>query len=1118
MREEMAQREAAELRRGGRRPRSPHGWGLLAALWLLAFYQPVVTEGHLRRKNLEFIFIRFSAWEFAGCDKLWAGLVTTLCHRVRRHFGALPLSVFHVLGSRPRFAAGASRREWVLKRGACLRLGGLLLVLAVGVAVLLVALLVPGVKDHRALKVVGGAVASLSGSSLVLGALSILKNFLVSEKKKIERLTNSDRFAGQLGFMSKIRAEVEVLVDYLAFMEVFERRRLRVVMEITSLHLCYPEKVAGVFNAMATLLSDANAPFIFLLAVDPSVIVPCLEQAGCMKGLADNGYLYLNRAVTLPFSIPEMGARSRLRSVAAAIRTREDLMALIIAGNAAKTNRGAGALPAAAPASPGWKEADSEAVVWIHEAFRCLHDGTDVLCRYLPENGANVRRIVNTIPITLRLLLHRAGGAAPLSPRAAAAWVVLADRWPCRLSWTLRCLEDAGPSAAAAASTPAAGRSLWSIFEEHAGELSALRQPLGKVLSLDGDPGLFQAFLARDFPFGADEARQLLGVTVNLDHSIRQQMGLLRALARLGRAAPPNSRFSWLWIGAGWDFRDLTALGRARSRFPVSLRARLRQRPGEIRLQPVGKRRIPGGAPARNSLGGAGPARPQFGNGAGSDGNGSKSIGNRHGSDGNGAGSIGNRHGSDGNGAGSIGNGSKSIGNRHGSTGNGAGSIGNRHGSTGNGAGSIGNGAGSIGNRHGSTGNGAGSIGNGAGSIGNRHGTTGNGAGSDRNNPGSIGNNPRSTGNGPGSIGNNPGSIGNGAGSNRNGARSTGNNCKSIGNNPRSTRNNPRSTRNSPGSDRNGAGSIGNNPRSNRKGPRSIRNGPGSDGNNSGSIGNGARSDGNSTGSDGNGAGSIGNNPGSNGNDSKSIGNSPRSNGNGTGSIGNSPGSIRNGPRSNGNSTGSIGNGAGSIGNGAGSIGNGAGSIGNGTGSNGNGSKSIGNSPRSNGNSAGSNRDCPRSFGNSCGSIGNGGGSDGNNPGSIGNGAGSIGNCPRSIGNGAGSTRNDPRSFRNGLKSIGNGSRSFRNDPRSIGNGLKSIGNGSGSFRSSSRSTRNSSRSIGNNPRFLGNNPGFLGNGSGFLGNNPGFLGNGSGFLGNNPGFLGNNPGFLGNNPGFLGN
>ncbi|NXH49933.1 NKPD1 protein, partial [Dicaeum eximium] len=528
MREEMAQREAAELLRGHRKPRSPHGWGLLEALWLLAFYQPVVTEGHLRRKNLEFIFIRFSAWEFAGCDKLWAGLVTTLCHHVRQHFGALPLSVFHVLGSRPRFASGFSQREWILKKGTCLRLWGLLLVLAAGLAILLVALLVPGIKDHHALKVVGSAVASLSGSSLVLGALSILKNFLVSEKKKIERLTNSDRFAGQLGFMSKIREEVEVLVDFLAFMEVFERRRLRVVLEITSLDLCYPEKVAGVFNAMATLLSDANAPFIFLLAVDPSVIVPCLEQTGCMKGLADNGYLYLNRAVTLPFSIPEMGARSRLRSVEAAIQTREDLLYRIIAGNVAKTR--AGCCCGAAPAVPSWREAESEAVAWIHEAFRCLHDGSDVLSRYLPENGANVRRIVNTIPITLRLLLHRAGVAGAPSPRAAAAWVVLADRWPCRLSWALQCLEDAGQGAATAG---APEKSLWSVFQEHAGELSALRGQLGKLLSLDGDPELFQAFLARDFPFGAAEARQLLGVTVNLDHSIRQHMALLRALARL---------------------------------------------------------------------------------------------------------------------------------------------------------------------------------------------------------------------------------------------------------------------------------------------------------------------------------------------------------------------------------------------------------------------------------------------------------------------------------------------------------------------------------------------------------------------------------------------------------
>ncbi|KAM6307758.1 NTPase KAP family P-loop domain-containing protein 1 [Podargus strigoides] len=505
MREEMARREEAELRRSSQKPRSPEGWGLLSALWYLAFYRPIITESHLRRKNIEFIFIRFSAWQYAGCDKLWAGLVTTLCESIRGHFGALPLSVFHVVGTRPRFASGFSQQEWALKKGACLKLWATLFILAAGLAVLLVALLVPGVKDHNALKVVGSAVASLSGSGLVVGLVSVLKNLLVSEKQKIERLTNSERFTTQLGFMSKVRHEVRVLVDYLAFMEIFERRRLRVVLEITSLDICYPEKVAGVLNAMNTLLSDANTPFIFILAVDPSVIVPCLEQTSCMKGLADNGYLYLSRTVTLPFSIPEMGARSRLQCLEAAVQTREDLMYRIITGNV--------------------------------NAFRCLHDGADPLARYLPADNTHVRRIVNTIPVTLRLLLHRAA-AAP-SPRAAAAWVVLADRWPCRLSWVLQCLEDSWQSPVAVAAAVADTRTLWSIFQEHVGELSALRQPLRNVLSLDGDPELFQTFLGQDFPFAARDARAFLGVTVNLDHSIRRTWGSCGASTACRPPPPP---------------------------------------------------------------------------------------------------------------------------------------------------------------------------------------------------------------------------------------------------------------------------------------------------------------------------------------------------------------------------------------------------------------------------------------------------------------------------------------------------------------------------------------------------------------------------------------------------
>ncbi|XP_010162019.1 NTPase KAP family P-loop domain-containing protein 1 [Antrostomus carolinensis] len=480
MREEMTRREEAEILRSHQKPRSTEGWGLLLALWYLAFYKPIITESHLRRKNIKFIFIRFSAWQYAGCDKLWAGLVTTLCDNIRHHFGALPLSVYHVMGSRPQFASGFSQKEWVLKTDTCLKLWGLLFILVAGLGVLLVALLIPNIKDNHALKVVGSAITSLSGSGLVLGALSVLKNLLVSEKQKIERLTNSEKFASQLGFMSKVRSEVEVLVNFLSFMEIFERRRLRVVLEITSLDICYPEKVAGVLNAMNTLLSDANTPFIFILAVDPSVIVPCLEQTGCMRGLADNGYLYLNRTVTLPFSIPEMGARSRLQCLEAAVQTREDLMYRIITGNVERRR----AKCQGVTAVPNRQQADAEAV----------------------------------------------RSPAMPSPRAATAWVVLADQWPCRLSWVLQCLEDSWQSQPEMDFDP---RTLWNVYQENVGELSALRQPLHNVLSLDGDPELFQIFLAHDFPFTARDARAFLGVTVNLDHSIRHKMGLLRGLDRL---------------------------------------------------------------------------------------------------------------------------------------------------------------------------------------------------------------------------------------------------------------------------------------------------------------------------------------------------------------------------------------------------------------------------------------------------------------------------------------------------------------------------------------------------------------------------------------------------------
>ncbi|XP_042556237.1 NTPase KAP family P-loop domain-containing protein 1 isoform X2 [Dipodomys spectabilis] len=557
MQQEAAQRETEELQRVQWRPRQVRGWGVPQLLWYLVFLQPIITEVHLRRKNVQFLFIRFSAWQYAGTDKLWAGLVTTLCEGIRHHYGALPFSVYSVLGNKPTTTATSfCQREWHCRVRVCLALVALVAALGLGVGLLYLSLGSSHAGGHGAvagghlLKVFGGAATTLSGSGLLMAVYSVGKHLFVSQRKKIERLVSREKFGSQLGFMCEVKKEVELLTDFLCFLEIYQRRRLRVVLEVTGLDTCYPERVVGVLNAINTLLSDSHAPFIFILVVDPSILAACLESAGNMKGTADNGYLFLNRTVTLPFSVPIMGRRTKLQFLHDAVQSRDDLLYREITRKLRlPVGEGAGAggevvqlLAVETQTVEGARSQghiDEEAARRIHEALLCLHDERDCLYEYVPDNVVSMRRIVNTVPITVRLLQQQQQQAECLgpTPRQAVAWVVLANQWPCRLSWVLQCLEDRQQ----AGGLPDGRARLWDVFCDNSRELHTMTKALRNVLDLDGDPELFERFLGGDFPFTVAEAQSLLRCTVNLDHSIRRRMGLIRAVSALKPPSPPRS-------------------------------------------------------------------------------------------------------------------------------------------------------------------------------------------------------------------------------------------------------------------------------------------------------------------------------------------------------------------------------------------------------------------------------------------------------------------------------------------------------------------------------------------------------------------------------------------------
>ncbi|KAM5145997.1 NTPase KAP family P-loop domain-containing protein 1-like [Mantella aurantiaca] len=538
MREEAARITEKEEKALKQTSTKPHGWGFLNLLWRLLFYCPVVTSQHLERKSIQFIFVHFSAWQYAGSDRLWAGLVTTLCDQIRRHFGILPLSVFNVLGSAPKMNLEDDVKEWKFKKTFFIILVVTIILLLIG----LILLVVPinfhnhGIQD-RVSTVFGSLATVVAGSSIAMTLFKLCKSVLISQKQKIERLVNSQKFSSQMGFMNEVKKEVELITQMVQYMEIFQKQKIRVVLQITSLELCAPEKVVGVLDAMNTLLSDQRSPFISILVVDPSIIVTCLESAGSLKGMADNGYMFLNRTVTLPFSVPALGKKTKLQLLRKAVQRTEDLIDWPCRNDA---NRGTktGIAESMKLLREELSEDDDleertpiyQPAYCIQEAFYALYSEREVLHEYIPDSICQMKRIVNAIPVMVHLMMLSKIPWGNLSAKSVAAWVVLCNQWPCRLSWILQCLEDEEQQGSKEGLSNCL---LWDMFKEHSKELFAMKAGLKNLLDLDGDPEIFQRFLSKDFPFTVEESRRLIKCTINLDSSIKNKMGLQRGINTL---------------------------------------------------------------------------------------------------------------------------------------------------------------------------------------------------------------------------------------------------------------------------------------------------------------------------------------------------------------------------------------------------------------------------------------------------------------------------------------------------------------------------------------------------------------------------------------------------------
>uniref|UniRef100_A0A667YHP0 NTPase, KAP family P-loop domain containing 1 n=1 Tax=Myripristis murdjan TaxID=586833 RepID=A0A667YHP0_9TELE len=546
----------------------------LALIGRLLFYRPVWTEENRRHHNIRFIYVHFSAWHFAGSDLLWAGLAIRLFLAMQANFSKLPLALYRMVQHDEEEEVIEKKikdgpNEWRSKKICCCPLWFLCLSIFLVSLIILINLVIFGFPktelepDEGGNAETGGQVGMVEG--LAIAALGVPaagavrftflmgKNLIFNQDLNIRRGMDNEQVSNRLGFMNEVRKEMWLLSSFIHFMEVFERRRIRVVLKITNLDRCSPPKIIAVLDAINILLSDVESPFISILAVNPGVIVEKVNFADGCFSKEDRAYAFLSRIVTLAFTIPSLcdewkhnlfqsltgrSAVTEDTNMKRGKRTKSCNKTCYISDESSMENawEAQSGVQLVDKTTAVLEARDEDIEKLISSAFESVHHKGN-LNKYISDDAMSMRRVINSIRVTV--IIMKALKTEPPQPESIAAWVVLANQWPCRLSWIFQCLEDNQQRAQIdddecdGATNADDTKTLWEIFSESRAELYVMRTQIEELLEQDGDPEMFEMLLKEDFPFTITDLKKFKPATVNLDLTIRKELGHIRGTFRL---------------------------------------------------------------------------------------------------------------------------------------------------------------------------------------------------------------------------------------------------------------------------------------------------------------------------------------------------------------------------------------------------------------------------------------------------------------------------------------------------------------------------------------------------------------------------------------------------------
>ncbi|XP_039956625.1 kinase D-interacting substrate of 220 kDa isoform X6 [Bactrocera tryoni] len=513
-------------------------FGRLRLILQVAFCHPPGAQADAQAKPVRFHFAEASSASPTG-ESAVTHMLAALYEAIESHYGWLSTRLYRAF--RPKALKVTSSWRW--RRMCCMPLVIIfelcLLTLITGISLVVAYFTYASAEEKESILVSIYVICAILVTIICTNLHGLAKAFgslFISQGRHLRRSVRLNEGAP----LTAMGAEVALMTDMVKCLDAFTNQQSRLVGVVDALDSCDTERILCVLNAIQTLLSSPNRPFVLLIAVDPHVIAKAAE-ANSRRLFTEGGiggHDFLRNLVHLPVYLQNSGLRKVQRAQMTAMLFKrnysefpnEDGPTLGHSVSARRLSNASEIMSSQEklrtshnPGRSGKKMRLSESVASsigsnLHRLGQNPQGVLDLSRIMLTDdyfsdvNPRSMRRLMNVIYITVRLLK---AFQIDFSWYRLSSWINLTEQWPLRASMIVLQHDNFMDSYDD-------NVSLQAVYEKVRPKIACLREA-APLLELDRDERKLDAFLQlHKSDLLVADLRIFLPFTINLDPYLRK--------------------------------------------------------------------------------------------------------------------------------------------------------------------------------------------------------------------------------------------------------------------------------------------------------------------------------------------------------------------------------------------------------------------------------------------------------------------------------------------------------------------------------------------------------------------------------------------------------------------